>query len=214
MRPGPQSRADPTSLRAAIILAYGRGQPLHMPLSTPLLRVYCAVLRGRVFRRDHANEATVKKISLLLSLLGLSLASVAMADTTKNISPYPVGERSVFSERATIDRIKPVGDVCVEGKPCDVSAAAAAPAAAGGGAPRTGDQVFGAVCTNCHTAGVMGAPKFGNKGDWGPRISKGKPTLYTHALNGFNMMPAHGTCMTCSDAEIKAAVDYMVSKAQ
>jgi cytochrome c5 len=183
-----------------------------MPLSTPDLRVYCALLRGRVFRRDHANEATVKKISLLLSLIGLSLASVAIADTTKAISPYPVGQRSVFSERATIDRIKPVGEVCVEGKPCDVSAAAAAPAA--GGPARTGEQVVTQVCAGCHGAGVMGAPKIGNKGDWGPRISQGADTLHKHALAGIRSMPPRGTCAACSDTEVMAAVDFMVSKAK
>lgn len=81
-------------------------------------------------------------------------------------------------------------------------------------ADRPGDQVFGAVCTACHSAGVMGAPKFGSKADWGPRIAKGKPTLYAHALGGFNSMPPKGGCSSCTDKEIKNAVDYMVSKAK
>ena len=158
----------------------------------------------------------MKKISFLLSVCGLCLATSTFAETTKDISPYPVGDRSELSERAIADRIKPVGDVCVEGEKCDIAAAAAAPAAAGGGGPaKTGEQVFSTVCTGCHSAGVMGAPKFGDKGDWGPRIAKGIDTLHQHALQGFNgKMPPRGTCMSCTDAEVMAAVDYMVSKAK
>lgn len=81
-------------------------------------------------------------------------------------------------------------------------------------ADRKGEEVFAAVCTACHSSGVMGAPKFGSLADWGPRIAKGKPTLYQHALNGFNSMPPKGGCGTCSDQEIKNAVNYMVSKAK
>ena len=50
----------------------------------------------------------------------------------------------------------------------------------------------------------------GDAGAWSPRVAKGMETLYTHAINGFNAMPAKGLCMTCSDDEVKAAVDHMV----
>jgi cytochrome c5 len=66
----------------------------------------------------------------------------------------------------------------------------------------------------CHAAGVAGAPKPGDKADWGPRIAQGKDTLYKHAIEGFNgakgMMPARGGNTKMSDEDVKAAVDYMV----
>jgi cytochrome c5 len=149
----------------------------------------------------------VKKISLLLAVLGFSVAGSALAaKSTKDVSPHALGERGVYTERSTIERIKPVGAVCVEGK-CE-AAAAAAPAA--GGAPRAGDAVYTASCAGCHGTGAAGAPKVGDKGAWGPRVAQGKATLYTHAIKGFKAMPPKGMCMTCSDAEIKAAVDYMI----
>lgn len=154
----------------------------------------------------------MKKISLLLAVLGLSVAGSALAaKSTKDVSPHAMGERSVYSERATIDRIKAVGSVCVEGKECAGApvAAAAAPVAAAGGAGRSGDAVYNASCSACHGTGAAGAPKVGDKGAWGPRIAQGKATLYQHALNGIRAMPPKGMCMTCSDDEIKAAVDYM-----
>jgi cytochrome c5 len=153
-------------------------------------------------------EVAVKKISLLLAVLGFSVAGSALAaKSTKDVSPHAVGERGVYTQRATIDRIKPVGEVCVEGKECAGAQAAAAPAA--GGAPRAGDAVYNASCAGCHGTGAAGAPKVGDKGAWGPRVAQGKATLYDHAIKGFKAMPPKGMCMTCSDAEIKAAVDYM-----
>ena len=79
-----------------------------------------------------------------------------------------------------------------------------------------GEKLFGSVCTTCHTAGLMGAPKLADKADWAPRIAQGKDTLYKHAIGGYQgksgVMPAKGGSQA-SDDEVKAAVDYMVSKA-
>ncbi|WP_288130058.1 cytochrome c5 family protein [Microbulbifer sp.] len=105
------------------------------------------------------------------------------------------------------ERIAPVGSTCMQGDEC----AAAAPAAsASSGGTRSGEAVYKASCHTCHATGAAGAPKYGDAGAWGPRIDKGIDTLYTHAISGFNAMPARGLCMDCSDDEVKAAVDYMV----
>ncbi|MGE5649476.1 MAG: c-type cytochrome [Bacillota bacterium] len=93
------------------------------------------------------------------------------------------------------------------------SGAPAASASAGGGDLALGEKIFNANCVSCHGAGVLGAPKFGDKAAWGPRIAQGKDTLYTHALNGFKMMPPKGGNAALKDEEVKAAIDYMVSKA-
>lgn len=104
--------------------------------------------------------------------------------------------------------------------PAPAPAPAAAPEAAPAAAPApvadsgVGKSVFNKTCALCHAAGVAGAPKPGNKDDWGPRIAQGKDTLYKHALEGFTgtkgMMPARGGSTTLTDDEVKAAVDYMV----
>lgn len=98
--------------------------------------------------------------------------------------------------------------------PAPAAPAAAAPAAANS----AGSGVFNKVCSLCHAAGVGGAPKVGDKADWGPRIAQGKDVLYKHALEGFTgqkgMMPARGASASLTDDEVKSAVDYMVSKAE
>lgn len=78
---------------------------------------------------------------------------------------------------------------------------------------KTGEQVYQAVCSACHAAGAAGAPKFGNAGDWGPRISQGFDTLWHNALNGKNAMPPRGGTSPddYSDYEIGLAVAYMAN---
>ena len=95
------------------------------------------------------------------------------------------------------------------------AAQASGAAAAGGKAAATdGKSVFDGTCTACHSTGVAGAPKVGDKAAWGPRIAKGKETLYKDALHGLNAMPPKGGNAALSDDAVKAAVDYMVSQAK
>ncbi|OLQ78201.1 cytochrome C [Photobacterium proteolyticum] len=107
-----------------------------------------------------------------------------------------------MSDEAIAERIQPVGSVYLEGE------APAGPAVAAG--PRSGDTVYGTFCVACHGAGVMGAPKKGDAADWEARLAKGNDVLADHAINGFNAMPAKGSCMDCSDDEIIAAIDHMI----
>ena len=110
-----------------------------------------------------------------------------------------------------IARIQPVATVCFEDdEVCDVTARSSGPSAGDG--PRDGKAVYNAVCHTCHATGLLGSPMFGDAGAWGPRIAKGTDTLYTHAINGFNAMPAKGGA-DIPDEEVQNAVDYMVSEA-
>lgn len=114
---------------------------------------------------------------------------------------------------AVAERIKPVGEVCVQGEDCGAAVAAAA-GAAGGGEPRSGEAVYNTACTACHGTGVGGAPVLGDVAAWADRIAQGNDALYDHAINGFNGMPAKGLCMDCSDEELRLSVDYMVEGSQ
>ena len=89
-------------------------------------------------------------------------------------------------------------------------AATAAPAAAVAGA---GEALYKQACQVCHAAGVAGAPKLGDKAAWAPRIQTGMEALYSSVIKGKNAMPPRGGS-AASDADIHAAVDYMVSTAK
>ncbi|HWI80458.1 c-type cytochrome [Ramlibacter sp.] len=111
--------------------------------------------------------------------------------------------------------------------PAAPAPAATAPAAAPAAAPApatasadnaAGKSVFNKTCALCHAAGVAGAPKPGDKADWGPRIAQGMDTLYTHAIGGFTgakgQMPAKGGNAALSDDDVKAAVNYMADQSR
>jgi len=128
---------------------------------------------------------------------------------------------------AAVDkRIAPVGRVSLAGEePGAVPAAdAGAGAAPAGEAPAPvaktldGEQVYNAACMACHGSGVAGAPKFGDAGAWKARIAQGADTLHKHALEGFQgaagVMPPKGGRTDLSDAEVMAAVDFMVAKSR
>ncbi len=83
-------------------------------------------------------------------------------------------------------------------------------AGGGDGGVKDGKTVYNTVCAGCHGAGVMGAPKTGDKAAWAGRIGQGMATLNNHAINGFKGMPARGGAANLSDDEVKAAVQYMV----
>ncbi|AOS96545.1 Cytochrome c5 [Microbulbifer aggregans] len=110
------------------------------------------------------------------------------------------------------ERLTAPDNICMQGDEC-AAAAPAATASAGGGT-RSGEDVYNGSCQTCHAAGVAGAPKLGDAAAWSPRIAQGMETLYTHAINGFNAMPAKGLCADCSDEEIQAAVDYMAENSK
>ncbi len=80
----------------------------------------------------------------------------------------------------------------------------------------TGEKVFKQVCFACHGPGVNGAPRVGNKSQWDFRVEQGKDVLYKHAHEGFKgehgVMPPRGGKPDLTDAELNAAVDYMLSR--
>ncbi|CAH2771998.1 MAG: Cytochrome c5 [uncultured Caballeronia sp.] len=125
---------------------------------------------------------------------------VLLAVYVNNTTRTGAGTDSL-SEAAVVARIAPVAQV-------DIRDANAPPHVY-----KTGEEVFRAVCTTCHTAGVAGAPKFGNTGDWAPRITEGYDTLLHNALNGKGAMPARGGTSPddYSDFEIARAVVYMAN---
>jgi cytochrome c5 len=118
-----------------------------------------------------------------------------------------------------LENIKPVGQVTIAGEPGTEPAPAAQTAAAAGesaapAAPKSGEEIYQTYCIACHGTGAAGAPKFGDAAAWAPRIAKGMDALLNSAIHGLKAMPPKGTCMTCTDDELKSAIQYMVSHSQ
>lgn len=113
----------------------------------------------------------------------------------------------------------PVAPAPASPAPAATPAATPAPAApAAATAAIDGAAIYKKSCGLCHASGVAGAPKYGDKAQWAPRIAQGNDTLYTHAIQGFKgkagVMPAKGGNTSLSDEQVKAAVDYMMAAAR
>jgi cytochrome c5 len=128
------------------------------------------------------------------------------------------GDKSTPSSQTTAPAAVTPAATAPDPTPAPVVAAAPALVpAAKGPAPSaevlaTGEKIYTATCLACHGAGVLGAPKFGDKAMWAPRIAKGMDALYANSIKGINTMPARGGNAALKDDEMNAAVDYMVSK--
>ena len=138
-----------------------------------------------------------KNSSSKIMYLSIALAVVLMAVVVP-FSMSGKGKSDAVSNADDVEsRIAPVAKIEMQ-------------AGGGAGGVKDGKTVYNTVCAGCHGAGVMGAPKFGDKGAWAGRIGQGMATLTNHAINGFKGMPARGGAASLSDDEVKAAVQYMV----
>lgn len=136
----------------------------------------------------------MSKVKIVIALIGLMAAGQMMASSD------------------IVDRIKKVGEVCIEGADCARAAAAPTIVASSGGSVESN---FNKSCATCHNAGVAGAPKLGDVAAWEERVAKGMDTLYNSTINGLPpAMPAKGMCFSCSDDDLRELVDYMVQAAQ
>ena len=143
-----------------------------------------------------------------LAVLCVILIIIA-SNLTSDVAQYKPDE-------VVLGNIKPVGSVRVAGESAPEPEPAAAVAAADVAAaePKSGETVYNSNCLACHATGAAGAPKLGDAAAWAARISAGMESLLANVINGLNAMPPKGLCMTCSDDELKAAVEYMVANSR
>jgi cytochrome c5 len=171
-------------------------------------------------------------IGIVIGLAALIVGIILLTQFAVGI--YGGRERKgdpAMSDAAVAKRLAPVAQVVVDANAAPPAAAAAAapaqvavvapaaippaaPSAAGKAAGGAGKSTYDTVCMACHATGAAGAPKYGDKAAWGPRIKQGKDALYNSALHGKGAMPPKGGNAGLADDAVKAAVDYMVSAAQ
>lgn len=154
---------------------------------------------------------------MLMAVIGLSACgkSETPADPTADDRIAPIGkvetDAPVSAPAAMPAAEEPAMPAAEDSAaPTEQVAAADAPAAAEPAGAVDGKKVYDSVCFACHTTGAAGAPMIGNKDQWAPRIGQGMDLLHKHALEGIRGMPPKGGAMSLSNAEVEAAVDYIV----
>jgi len=80
----------------------------------------------------------------------------------------------------------------------------------GGAVAADGKAIYESTCVACHATGVANAPKFGDKAAWAPRVATGKSALVKSVVAGKGAMPAKAGNAALGEADIGAAVDYML----
>jgi len=165
------------------------------------------------------DQQFLDQFSLVIGILiavGAALA-IAAPMIASPVQRAVVADIAMHQQQVN-ERLRPFGRVALTGEAAaeEHSAAVAAPAPVA--APLSGPQVFNQACNACHGAGIAGAPKLGDKAAWAPRIAQGVATLNKHALEGFQgqqgVMPAKGGFVDLSDAEVTAAVEYILSQSK
>ncbi|MEE9350709.1 MAG: c-type cytochrome, partial [Thiotrichaceae bacterium] len=156
-----------------------------------------------------SNKDPIAKIALVVSLL-LILATVFVLVSSlfntiaRNSTKGEIDTDTLVANNAMLieSNIKPIGEVTTS----DGSGVVAA------GPARSGEEVYTAVCQACHSTGAAGAPKIDDKAAWEPRVANGFDALMKTAIDGKGAMPARGG-QNVSDAELKASIAYMTTKA-
>ena len=138
-------------------------------------------------------------------------ASAAAAPAMSAAAPAAMAAVATAASAAPAAAAAAATAVAAAAVPAAAVPAAAKPAAAS--ASDAGKKVYDTYCAACHVAGVAGAPKFGDKAAWAPRIATGMDALYSSVIKGKGAMPAKGGS-PASDDDLKAAVQFMVAAAK
>ena len=185
-----------------------------------------------------AIEANIETHPVKLAV-GIAVGAVALVVGIILLVQFAIGAYSkrsskddaAMSPAAVAQRVAPVAKVAIDpnakspepakGEPAKAAstapvaiAAVPPPALSKAGGAADGKKVYDATCVACHGTGVAGAPKCGDKAAWAPHIKGGVPHLYEIALKGKGAMPAKGGNASLAEADVKAAVDYMVNAAK
>jgi cytochrome c5 len=200
------------------------------------------------FMSDHSSSqaSTASKSNPIATAIYVAVGALALIIAVFLLAKFAVGTHEVGATNEAANkpemvakRIAPVTSLLVVQQQAASAPAAAAsatpavataapvvaalipvavPAGAASAVAGGGESTYKAACVACHGAGIAGAPKFGDKAAWASRVAQGKPTLYEHAIKGYQgkagVMPAKGGNSALADADVQAAVDYMVASAK
>ncbi|KRF02071.1 cytochrome C [Frateuria sp. Soil773] len=170
-----------------------------------------------------SDQSFVRQFGILL--LGLGILTVLLLVMANVIYSREPKETNPNVPKQTAARIAPAGAVYAGNtgraamQAAQEAAAKAAASQVAFGGSTDGKTIYEGLCHSCHTAGVAGAPKLGDKAAWAPRIAEGLDTLVKHAIEGYkgpdgNVMPPKGGMPSLTDEQVKNTVHWIVDQAK
>jgi cytochrome c5 len=170
-----------------------------------------------------SDQSVLRQFSIMIG--GLAVLTVVLIFAALAIHDHEPKETNPKQPAKVAARIAPDGAVYAgnTGRAAMQAAADAADKAAASqvayGGTTDGKAIFDHLCTSCHTSGVAGAPKVGDKGAWGPRLAQGIDVLDKPALEGYhgpdgNFMPPKGGNPALTDEQVTNAVHWIAEQAK
>ena len=155
---------------------------------------------------EHSSFIKTPQQLITIVLLAFVVPIVGIVLTVQLVLNRPHADPAALAAEAVTARIQPIGKVEF-----------GEPGGSVGGAPRSGEEIVKTVCAACHTTGVAGAPKIGDKAAWTPRIKEGLARLTANAIKGITVkgaivMPPRGGAADLSDHEVARAIVFMANQ--
>lgn len=160
---------------------------------------------GSNFRLCHGLRYLEHKVSNITKKITFVFFVFALLIPISQVNAWEPMVKESMEAEAIKARIAPLGKVEVDGERAAVDDGTAVTLG-----PDSGQKRYDKSCAVCHAGGLAGAPKFRNKGDWADRLPMGIDALLASAIKGKGGMPPKGTCMKCSDEELKMSIEYMI----
>lgn len=165
------------------------------------------IARAVVYMANHSGASFAEPAAPAQGASAPAATDAAQPAASENAKAAAAASQQASAAMAALGSASSAPAAIVAPQPAPVAGAQSADAA------QAGKALYEGVCQACHAAGLLNAPKFGDKAAWAPRIGEGMDKVYNFALHGKGAMPPKGGS-TASDDEVKAAVDYMVNAAK
>ena len=190
--------------KAGIELVAKSSSPASAPTTTEVMAVKTEA--APIVEETPAIEAKTKEVKVEI-VEKVEVVKAAVVEKVEEVAATTEAVKEVVAEK-----VEEVAAKAEEVKTEVVAAIATTVAATTAVDHSAGEAVYKSSCFACHDSGVAGSPKIGDKAAWAARIAAGSDIMYASAIKGKGAMPAKGGNMSMSDADVKAAVDYMAAE--
>jgi cytochrome c5 len=168
----------------------------------------------------HSSFIKTPRQLIVVILLSFLVPIVGIILLVQLVVSRPAPDPNAMTDEAIAKRLQPVGRVefgaagAAAGSKEPAAPKSRAAAASAASQKPDGKKVYDSNCMACHATGVAGAPKLGDKAAWAPHLKQGMDALLQSALKGKGAMPPKGGNPSLSEAEVRAAIEFMISQSK